>query len=119
MNDSGLYQVKSKVLVIGAGLGGIKAALDLAESGRDVLLIDKEPAIGGLMTRLDRTFPTNNCDLCTLSPHLAESGRQLHVELLPMTQLYSLKVRRGNSRRLSRQAPVSSISRNARHAGSA
>lgn len=105
MNDSGLYQEKSKVLVIGAGLGGIKAALDLAESGRDVLLIDKEPAIGGLMTRLDRTFPTNNCDLCTLSPHLAESGRQLHVELLPMTQLYSLDGQAGKFKAVLKTSP--------------
>ncbi|MFO8111977.1 MAG: FAD-dependent oxidoreductase, partial [Desulfosalsimonadaceae bacterium] len=62
------------VLVIGGGVGGIRAALDLAESRRDVVLIDKAYAIGGLMTRLDRTFPTNNCDLCTVSPHLSESG---------------------------------------------
>ncbi|MEJ2723064.1 MAG: FAD-dependent oxidoreductase [Deltaproteobacteria bacterium] len=80
-------QSNNKALVIGGGVGGIKAALDLAEAGRDVVLIDKAPSIGGLMTQLDRTFPTNNCDLCTLSPHLAESGRQLHIELLPLTQL--------------------------------
>ncbi|MEW6665847.1 MAG: FAD-dependent oxidoreductase [Thermodesulfobacteriota bacterium] len=80
-----------KVLVIGGGIGGIKAALDLAEAGRDVVLIDKAPAIGGLMTQLDRTFPTNNCDLCTFSPHLAESGRQLHIELLPLTELVELE----------------------------
>ncbi|MBN1103561.1 MAG: CoB--CoM heterodisulfide reductase iron-sulfur subunit A family protein, partial [Deltaproteobacteria bacterium] len=86
----------SKVLVIGAGVGGIKAALDLAEAGRDVVLIDQAPAIGGLMTQLDRTFPTNNCDLCTLSPHLAESGRQLHIELLPLTRLERLEGETGN-----------------------
>lgn len=73
------------VLVIGGGVGGIRAALDLAESRRDVVLIDQSYAIGGLMTRLDRTFPTNNCDLCTVSPHLSESGRQLRIDLKPMT----------------------------------
>jgi heterodisulfide reductase subunit A2 len=88
--DQKMIQGNNKTLVIGGGVGGIKAALDLAEAGRDVILIDKAPAIGGLMTQLDRTFPTNNCDLCTLSPHLAESGRQLHIELLPMTELVSL-----------------------------
>jgi heterodisulfide reductase subunit A len=86
----------NKVLVIGGGVGGIKAALDLAEAGRDVVLIDKAPAIGGLMTQLDRTFPTNNCDLCTLSPHLAESGRRLHVDLLPLTELLSLEGQAGD-----------------------
>ncbi|MBN1102293.1 MAG: CoB--CoM heterodisulfide reductase iron-sulfur subunit A family protein, partial [Deltaproteobacteria bacterium] len=84
------------VLVIGGGIGGIKAALDLAEAGRDVVLVDKAPAIGGLMTQLDRTFPTNNCDLCTFSPHLAESGRQLHIQLLPLTELADLKGSEGD-----------------------
>jgi heterodisulfide reductase subunit A2 len=65
-----------KILVVGGGIGGIRATMDLAEAGRDVVLIDKAYAIGGLMTQLDRTFPTNNCDLCTLSPHLSETGRQ-------------------------------------------
>ncbi len=80
-------QKSNKVLVIGGGVGGIKTALDLAEAEHDVILVDKAPSIGGLMTQLDRTFPTNNCDMCTLSPHLAESGRQLHIELLPLTQI--------------------------------
>ena len=84
------FQSSNKVLVVGGGMGGIRAALDLAETGRDVVLIDKAYAIGGLMTQLDRTFPTNNCDLCTLSPHLSESGRQLHIQLMTMTQLKSL-----------------------------
>jgi heterodisulfide reductase subunit A len=59
------------VLVIGGGVGGMKAAMELSEAGRDVVLIDKAAAIGGLMTQLDRTFPTNNCDLCTISPNLS------------------------------------------------
>lgn len=83
-------QTNNKVLVVGGGMGGIRSALDLAESGRDVVLIDKAYSIGGLMTRLDRTFPTNNCDLCTLSPHLSESGRKLHIELLTMTEVSRL-----------------------------
>jgi len=86
----------NKVLVVGGGMGGIRAALDLAEAGRDVVLIDKAFSIGGLMTRLDRTFPTNNCDLCTLSPHLSESGRKLHIELLAPTQLSRLEGEVGN-----------------------
>jgi heterodisulfide reductase subunit A2 len=80
-----------KVLVIGGGVGGIRAALDLAESRRNVVLIDKAYAIGGLMTQLDRTFPTNNCDLCTVSPDLSESGRQHRMELMPMTTLVDIQ----------------------------
>ena len=90
MSEPKKFQSSNKVLVVGGGMGGIRAALDLAETGRDVVLIDKDFAIGGLMTQLDRTFPTNNCDLCTLSPHLSESGRKLHIQLMTMTQLSSL-----------------------------
>jgi heterodisulfide reductase subunit A len=91
MPEQKKFQSSNKVLVVGGGMGGIRAALDLAETGRDVVLIDKGFAIGGLMTQLDRTFPTNNCDLCTLSPHLSESGRKLHIQLKTMTQLSSLE----------------------------
>jgi heterodisulfide reductase subunit A2 len=90
MQEQRKSQSSNRVLIVGGGMGGIRAALDLAESGRDVVLIDKAYSIGGLMTSLDRTFPTNNCDLCTLSPHLSESGRQLHIELMTMTELSTL-----------------------------
>jgi len=78
------------VLVIGGGVGGIRATLDLAESRRNVILIDSAYSIGGLMTSLDRTFPTNNCDLCTVSPHLSENTRQVYLNLMPMTRLKAL-----------------------------
>jgi heterodisulfide reductase subunit A len=90
MQDQNTFKQNQTVLVIGGGVGGIRAAMDLAESNLYVVLIDKSYAIGGLMTQLDRTFPTNNCDLCTLSPNLSESGRQLHIELLAMTQVAAL-----------------------------
>jgi heterodisulfide reductase subunit A len=96
MRQEKKFQSSNKVLVVGGGMGGIRAALDLAETGRDVVLIDKAYAIGGLMTQLDRTFPTNNCDLCTLSPHLSESGRKLHIQLMAMTQLSSLEGEAGH-----------------------
>lgn len=79
------------VLVIGGGMGGIQAALDLAEAGRHALIVDHRPSIGGLMTQLDRTFPTNNCDLCTLSPNLSEGGRQQRISLLELTQVTALR----------------------------
>ncbi|MBR9981451.1 MAG: CoB--CoM heterodisulfide reductase iron-sulfur subunit A family protein [Desulfatitalea sp.] len=78
---------QTTVLVIGGGVGGIKAAMDLSEAQKDVLLVDKAAAIGGLMTQLDRTFPTNNCDLCTISPHLSAGARQQHIDLMPLTQV--------------------------------
>ncbi len=91
MDDQEHFRFRNRVLVIGAGVGGVKTALDLAEARRNVVLIDKAPSIGGLMTQLDRTFPTNNCDLCTLSPHLSESGRELHIDLFTLTQLTRLE----------------------------
>jgi heterodisulfide reductase subunit A len=81
----------SDILVVGAGIGGLKAAMDLSEAGRRVVLIDKAFSIGGLMARLDRTFPTNNCDLCTLSPQLSETGRRHHIELLSGTRLSTVQ----------------------------
>ncbi|MCK5195962.1 MAG: CoB--CoM heterodisulfide reductase iron-sulfur subunit A family protein, partial [Desulfobulbaceae bacterium] len=98
MQDQNTFKHNNTVLVIGGGVGGIRAAMDLAESDRDVVLIDKSISIGGLMTQLDRTFPTNNCDLCTLSPNLSESGRQLHIELLAMTQVAEFEGEAGNFR---------------------
>ena len=86
----------NKTLVVGGGIGGIRAAMDLAESGRDVVLIDKSVSIGGLITQLDRTFPTNNCDLCTISPRLSEGGRQDHIELMTMTEVKSVSGEKGN-----------------------
>ncbi|MFO7930620.1 MAG: FAD-dependent oxidoreductase [Desulfosalsimonas sp.] len=88
----------NRVLVIGGGMAGIRVALDLAESLRDVVLIDKSHAIGGIMTSLDRTFPTNNCDLCTISPHLSESGRQQRIDLRPMTEVEKVQGEQGDFR---------------------
>lgn len=79
------------ILVVGAGIGGIKAAMDLSEAGQRVVLIDKAFSIGGLMALLDRTFPTNNCDLCTLSPQLSETGRRERIELRTGTQLAAVE----------------------------
>ena len=85
-----------KILVIGGGMGGIRTALDLAESKKNVVLIDRAYAIGGLMTQLDRTFPTNNCDLCTISPHLSESGRAVYMDLMPMTEVIGVEGEAGD-----------------------
>jgi len=69
-------------LVIGGGIAGIQASLDLADSGQKVYLVTDSPAIGGNMPRLDKTFPTNDCSMCILSPKLVEAGRHLNIELL-------------------------------------
>lgn len=88
--------LNNPILVIGGGVGGIKTAMDLSEAQKDVLLIDKAASIGGLMTQLDRTFPTNNCDLCTISPRLSSGARQKHIDLMPLTQLTGVEGHAGD-----------------------
>lgn len=93
------------ILVIGGGVGGIKTAMDLSEARKDVLLIDKAASIGGLMTQLDRTFPTNNCDLCTISPRLSSGARQKHIDLMPLTELSSVDGEAGHFKVTLTRAP--------------
>ena len=96
MKTADPIQTSDRVLVIGGGVGGIRTALDLAEARKNVVLIDKANAIGGLMTLLDRTFPTNNCDLCTLSPTLSESSRNQYIQLMTLTRIVRLEGESGN-----------------------
>ena len=96
MQNTNRSKNSNRVLVVGAGLGGIRTALDLAEAEKDVVLVDSAHNIGGLMTQLDRTFPTNNCDLCTLAPNLSESGRQQYISLLSMTTVEAITGEKGN-----------------------
>jgi len=84
------------VLVIGGGIAGIQAALDLAESGQKVYLLESSPAIGGSMARLDKTFPTNDCSTCILSPKLVEAGRHLNIELITYADLESVRGQAGH-----------------------
>ncbi|MEJ2248177.1 MAG: CoB--CoM heterodisulfide reductase iron-sulfur subunit A family protein [Candidatus Lokiarchaeota archaeon] len=69
------------VLVVGAGIGGCQAALDLANSGFKVYLIESSKSIGGVMAQLDKTFPTNDCAMCIVSPKLVETGRHQNIDL--------------------------------------
>ncbi|MEE4167041.1 MAG: FAD-dependent oxidoreductase, partial [Desulfocapsaceae bacterium] len=96
MQNTNRTKNSNRVLVVGGGLGGIRTALDLAEAEKDVVLVDSAHNIGGLMTQLDRTFPTNNCDLCTLAPNLSESGRQEYISLLSMTTVEAISGEKGN-----------------------
>ena len=78
------------VMVVGGGIAGIQASLDLAESGYKVYLVESQSAIGGKMSQLDKTFPTNDCAMCIISPKLVEAGRHLNIELLPLTRVLSV-----------------------------
>jgi heterodisulfide reductase subunit A-like polyferredoxin len=74
--------VVSDVLVVGGGIAGIQSALDLANAGFRVHVVEKKPSIGGVMAQLDKTFPTNDCSMCILSPKLVEAGRHQNITIL-------------------------------------
>jgi heterodisulfide reductase subunit A-like polyferredoxin len=84
------------VMVVGSGIAGIQASLDLAESGYLVYLVEKNSAIGGVMAQLDKTFPTNDCSMCIISPKLVECGRHLNIDLLTMTDIQEVTGGPGN-----------------------
>lgn len=93
---SGTSEKVGAVLVIGGGIAGIQAALDLAESGQKVYLLESSPAIGGAMAKLDKTFPTNDCSTCILSPKLVEAGRHLNIELITYADLENVQGQAGH-----------------------
>jgi len=84
------------VMVVGGGIGGIQASLDLAESGFKVYLVESSPTIGGAMSQLDKTFPTNDCSMCILSPKLVECGRHLNIEVMTCAQVAGVSGQVGN-----------------------
>ncbi|MFH1087188.1 MAG: CoB--CoM heterodisulfide reductase iron-sulfur subunit A family protein, partial [Chloroflexota bacterium] len=74
--------VTPSALVIGGGVAGIQAALDLADGGHQVYLVEEQPSIGGIMAQLDKTFPTMDCSICVLGPKMMEVGRHPRIQLL-------------------------------------
>jgi len=86
----------SKVLVVGGGISGIQSSLDLANSGFKVYLLDKKPSIGGVMAQLDKTFPTNDCSMCILSPKLVDAGRHPNIELLTYADVENVEGNAGH-----------------------
>ncbi len=78
------------VMVVGGGIAGMQASLDLADAGFKVYMVEKEPAIGGHMAALDKTFPTNDCAMCTISPRLVSTAGHNNIEVLTDTELLGL-----------------------------
>jgi heterodisulfide reductase subunit A2 len=79
------------VMVIGGGIGGVQASLDLVDMGYRVYLVDSGPSIGGVMGQLDKTFPTNDCSMCILSPKLVEVGSNRNIELFTLTDVVGVE----------------------------
>ncbi|MDO8472310.1 MAG: CoB--CoM heterodisulfide reductase iron-sulfur subunit A family protein, partial [Dehalococcoidia bacterium] len=84
------------VMVVGGGVSGVQAALDLSSSGYKVYLVEESPAIGGRMAQLDKTFPTNECSTCILSPKLVEAYRNPNIEIITNATVLSLDGEAGN-----------------------
>jgi NAD-dependent dihydropyrimidine dehydrogenase PreA subunit len=93
------------VMVVGGGIAGMQASLDLAEQGFKVYLVETKSAIGGHMAQLDKTFPTNDCAMCTISPKLVETGRHLNIEILTNTEVLGVEGEAGNFTACLRRKP--------------
>ena len=88
--------VNSSTLVVGGGIAGIQAALQIANSRHKVYLVEREPSIGGHMIQLDKTFPTLDCSACILSPNMSELGSHPYVELLTYSEVEEVSGYVGN-----------------------
>jgi heterodisulfide reductase subunit A len=84
------------VMVVGGGIGGVQASLDLVDMGYRVYMVDSGPSIGGVMGQLDKTFPTNDCSMCILSPKLVEVGSNRNVKLYTLTDVVGVVGEPGN-----------------------
>jgi heterodisulfide reductase subunit A len=96
-------KVNNAALVVGGGIAGIQAALDIADSGRTVYLVEKQPSIGGHMAQFDKTFPTLDCAACILTPKMVQVGQHPNIRLLSSSEVeevggfvgnFKVKVRR-------------------------
>jgi heterodisulfide reductase subunit A len=85
-------------LVIGAGIAGIQASLDIADAGFKVYLVEREPTIGGRMAQLDKTFPTLDCSSCILTPKMVDAGRHPNIELLTYSEVVDVQGQMGDFR---------------------
>jgi len=91
-----MIPVTDASLVIGGGVAGIQAALDLADAGHQVYLVEKQPSIGGIMAQLDKTFPTMDCSICVLGPKMMDAGRHPRIKLMAYSEVEKISGYVGN-----------------------
>ena len=97
MSNNGESQSKvGAVMVVGGGISGMQAALDLANSGFKVYIVEENPSIGGRMAQLDKTFPTNDCSMCMISPKLIEVSKHDNIEIISYADIESVEGEEGN-----------------------
>ena len=88
--------VTQRVMVIGAGIAGIQAALDVAAAGKEVVLVERKPSIGGFMSMLDETFPTLDCSQCILTPRMVDIMQNKNITLYSYSEVESVDGYIGN-----------------------
>jgi heterodisulfide reductase subunit A2 len=103
--DAGSRGKVGAVMVVGGGIGGMQASLDLANAGYKVYLVEASTAIGGRMAQLDKTFPTNDCSMCTISPKLIEVDKHLNIEVITNAEVESIAGEAGNFQVRVRKEP--------------
>ncbi|MBP1709437.1 MAG: 4Fe-4S ferredoxin iron-sulfur binding domain protein, partial [Deltaproteobacteria bacterium] len=90
------FKINKRVLVIGGGVAGMQAALDCADGGLDVVLVEKSPSVGGMMARLDKTFPTVDCSICILGPKMVDVSQHEKINLYAYSEIEDIKGYVGN-----------------------
>ena len=88
--------VTPTALVVGGGIAGIQTALDIADNGLKVYLVERTPSIGGRMSQLDKTFPTLDCSACILTPKMVDAARHPNIELLTYSEVEKVEGYVGN-----------------------
>ena len=97
--------IEADVLIVGAGIAGIQASLDLADAGTEVVLVEKEPSIGGKMAALDKNFPTLDCSICIEAPKMSDVVNHDNIEILTLAAVQDLEGEVGNFTATVHQQP--------------
>jgi heterodisulfide reductase subunit A len=90
------FKVNKKVLVIGAGVAGMQAALDCADGGLETIVVERSPSVAGMMARLDKTFPTIDCSICILGPKMVDLAQHEQIKLHAYSEIEDVKGYVGN-----------------------
>ena len=96
MTNTQTKEPTGAVMVVGGGIGGMQASIDLAESGYLVYLVERKSSIGGRMSQLDKTFPTNDCAMCMISPKLVGCASHPNINIITLAELIGLEGSTGN-----------------------
>ncbi len=97
--------VTKRALVVGGGVSGLQSALDIADQGYEVVLVERGPTIGGKMALLDKTFPTLDCSICIEGPMMADAGKHENIKLMSMSEVVNVDGYIGNFQVTIRKNP--------------